>query len=128
MVEAHFSDTSTQSVEDRLKRVILHDLEHGKQGKTRKSDENDEYVRYNVIVIVRLPVLCRLFFCASCMASCLRKKGQASFVIGSFRPLDFGGAIISQPEDAFCIDISQSECYIVNNQLTKRLKDRKSVV
>ena len=87
--------------------------------------ENDEYVRYNVIVIVRLPVLCRLFFCASCMASCLRKKGQASFVIGSFRPLDFGGAIISQPEDAFCIDISQSECYIVNNQLTKRLKTMK---
>lgn len=90
--------------------------------------ENDEYVRYNVIVIVRLPVLCRLFFCASCMASCLRKKGQASFVIGSFRPLDFGGAIISQPEDAFCIDISQIECYIVNNQLTKRLKAMKGGV
>mgnify|MGYP002511400678 FL=1 len=44
LVEVHFSDTSTQSVEDRLKRVILHDLEHGKQGKTGKSDENDEYV------------------------------------------------------------------------------------
>jgi hypothetical protein len=44
LVEVHFSDTSTQSVEDRLKRVILHDLEHGKQGKTRNSDENDEYV------------------------------------------------------------------------------------
>ena len=39
LVEVHFSDTSTQSVEDRLKRVILHDLEHGKQGKSRKSDE-----------------------------------------------------------------------------------------
>ena len=24
---------------DKLKRVILHDLEHGKQGKSRKSDE-----------------------------------------------------------------------------------------
>ena len=39
LVEVHFSDTSTQSVEDKLKRVILHDLKHGKQGKTRKSDE-----------------------------------------------------------------------------------------
>ena len=39
LVEIHFSDTSTQSVEDKLKRVILHDLEHGKQGKSRISDE-----------------------------------------------------------------------------------------
>ena len=39
LVEVHFSDTSTQSVEDRIRRVILHDLEHGKQGKTRKSNE-----------------------------------------------------------------------------------------
>ena len=39
LVEVHFSDTSTQSVEDKLKRVILHDLEHGKQGKSRKSDK-----------------------------------------------------------------------------------------
>ncbi len=39
LVEVHFSDTSTQNVEDKLKRVILHDLKHGKQGKTRKSDE-----------------------------------------------------------------------------------------
>ena len=39
LVEVHFSDTSTQSVEDKLKRVIFHDLEHGKQGKPRKSDE-----------------------------------------------------------------------------------------
>ena len=39
LVEVHFSATSTQSVEDKLKRVILHDLEHGKQGKSRKSDE-----------------------------------------------------------------------------------------
>ena len=31
LVEVHFSDTSNQSVEDRLKRVILHDLEYGKQ-------------------------------------------------------------------------------------------------
>ena len=40
LVEIHFSDTSTQSVEDKLKRVILHDLEHGKQGKSRKCDKN----------------------------------------------------------------------------------------
>ena len=39
LVEVHFSATSTQSVEDKLKRIILHDLEHGKQGKPRKSDE-----------------------------------------------------------------------------------------
>ncbi len=39
LVEVHFSDTSTQSVKDKLRRVILHDLEHGKQGKTRKSNE-----------------------------------------------------------------------------------------
>ena len=39
LVEVHFSETSTQSIEDKLKRVILHDLEHGKQGKSRKSDE-----------------------------------------------------------------------------------------
>lgn len=30
LVEVHFSTTSTQSVEDKLKRVILHDLEYGK--------------------------------------------------------------------------------------------------
>ena len=41
LVEVHFSATYTQSVEDKLKRVILHDLEHGKQEKSRK---NDEYV------------------------------------------------------------------------------------
>lgn len=28
LVEVHFSDSSTQSIEDRLKRVILHDLQH----------------------------------------------------------------------------------------------------
>ena len=39
LVEVHFSDASTQSIKDKLKRVILHDLEHGKQGKSRKSDE-----------------------------------------------------------------------------------------
>ncbi|MDE6212575.1 MAG: transposon-encoded TnpW family protein [Lachnospiraceae bacterium] len=39
LVEIHFLSSSTQSVEDKLKRVILHDLEHGKQGKPRKSDE-----------------------------------------------------------------------------------------
>ncbi|MCM1280111.1 MAG: hypothetical protein NC304_14190 [Robinsoniella sp.] len=26
-------------MEDKLKRVILHDIKHGKQGKTRKRDE-----------------------------------------------------------------------------------------
>ena len=36
LVEVHFSDTSTQRVEDKLKRVILHDLKHGKQGKTEQ--------------------------------------------------------------------------------------------
>lgn len=45
LVEVHFSATSTQSVEDKLKRVILHDLaqcepcSHGKQGRPRESDE-----------------------------------------------------------------------------------------
>lgn len=39
LVEVHFSVTSTQSIEDKLKRVILHDLEHGKTRKSRKSDE-----------------------------------------------------------------------------------------
>ena len=38
LVEVHFSSTSTQSVADKLKRVILHDLEHGKQSRPRKSD------------------------------------------------------------------------------------------
>ncbi|MBO5073553.1 MAG: hypothetical protein J6C32_11370 [Eubacterium sp.] len=44
LIEVHFSNTDTQSVEDKLKRGILHDLEHGKQGIPRKSDENDEYI------------------------------------------------------------------------------------
>ena len=35
LVEVHFSDASTQNVEDKLKRAILRDLEHGKQGKPR---------------------------------------------------------------------------------------------
>ena len=39
LVEIHFSATSNQNVENKLKRVILHDLEHGKQGKSRKCDE-----------------------------------------------------------------------------------------
>ena len=39
LVEVHFSNTCNQNVEDKLKRVILHDLEYGKQGKPRKSDE-----------------------------------------------------------------------------------------
>ncbi len=33
LVELHFSETSTQSVEDKLKRVILHDLQHEKKNK-----------------------------------------------------------------------------------------------
>ncbi len=44
LVEVHFSDTSTQSVVDKLKRVVLHDLEHGKQGNQKKVMENDEKV------------------------------------------------------------------------------------
>ena len=39
LIEVHFNERSTQSVEDRLRRVILHELEHGKQGKTGKSGE-----------------------------------------------------------------------------------------
>lgn len=42
LVEVHFSKTSTQSVEDKLKRVILHDLKHGKQNRLRKNGKNDE--------------------------------------------------------------------------------------
>jgi hypothetical protein len=30
LVQVHFSKKSTQSVEDKLKRVIMHDLKHGK--------------------------------------------------------------------------------------------------
>ena len=41
LIEVHFSDTSAQSVEDRMKHVILHDLEHGKRGSQGK---NDEYI------------------------------------------------------------------------------------
>ncbi len=33
LVELHFSETSTQSVEDKLKRAILHDLQHEKKNK-----------------------------------------------------------------------------------------------
>ena len=36
LVEVHFSAASTRSVEDKLKRVILHDLEYGKQGNLKK--------------------------------------------------------------------------------------------
>ncbi len=36
LVEVHFSATSTQSIKDKLKRVIFHDIEHGKQGKPKK--------------------------------------------------------------------------------------------
>ncbi len=36
LIEVHFSAGSTQSVEDKLKHVIFHDLEHRKQGKTKK--------------------------------------------------------------------------------------------
>ncbi len=44
-IEVHFSDTSDQNVENRLKRVILHDLaqcescSHGKRDSQGKSDE-----------------------------------------------------------------------------------------
>ena len=36
LAEIYFSDKSTQSVENKLRRVILHDLKHGKQGKTKE--------------------------------------------------------------------------------------------
>jgi len=36
LVEIHFSEKNTQKVEDKLKCVILHDLEYGKQGKLGK--------------------------------------------------------------------------------------------
>ncbi len=45
LVEVHFSSRSTQSVEDKLRRVILHDLVQceqvhmGNRAKMRKSDE-----------------------------------------------------------------------------------------
>ena len=39
LTETCFNEKSTQNIEDKLERVILLDLEHGKQGKTRKSDE-----------------------------------------------------------------------------------------
>lgn len=39
LVEIHFSDIRTQNVEDKLKRVILHGLEHGKQSEKGKIDE-----------------------------------------------------------------------------------------
>lgn len=39
LVKGHFSTTSTLSIKDKLNRVILHDLEHGKQYKPSKSDK-----------------------------------------------------------------------------------------
>ena len=61
LVEVHFSDTSPQSVEDKLKRVILHDLEHGKQSKPRKSDGNTSLTSSNRgaqfgIIVIFLPI------------------------------------------------------------------------
>ena len=57
LVEVHFSDTSTQSVKDKLKRVILHDLEHGKQGRPGKSDENSiQKIHMNFIVNENSPL------------------------------------------------------------------------
>ena len=38
LAEVHFSDTSTQNIADKLKRVIFHCLGYGKQGRPRKSD------------------------------------------------------------------------------------------
>lgn len=38
LVEVRFSDTSTQSVGDKLKHVILHDLEYGRPSRPGKSD------------------------------------------------------------------------------------------
>ncbi len=53
LVEVHFSDKSTQSVEDKLKRVILHDLKHGKQEKVMK---NDFQARASVFKSPTLPI------------------------------------------------------------------------
>ncbi len=39
LVELHFNANSSQSVEDKLKRVIFHDLEYGNQGRIGKFDE-----------------------------------------------------------------------------------------
>ncbi len=39
LVEVHFNANSSQSVEDKLKRVILHDLEYGNQGRIENFDE-----------------------------------------------------------------------------------------
>ncbi len=39
LVEVHFNANSSQSVEDKLKRVIFHDLEYGNQGRIGKFDE-----------------------------------------------------------------------------------------
>ncbi len=39
LVEVHFNANSNQSVEDKLKRVILYDLEYGNQGRIGKFDE-----------------------------------------------------------------------------------------
>lgn len=58
----------------------------------------DGYIQHNLAYGTGtdvFPSFAACSFCASCMASCLRKKGWASSVIGSFRPLDFGGAISS---------------------------------
>lgn len=38
LVEVRFSDTSTQSVDDKLKRIIHHDLEYGRPSRPGKSD------------------------------------------------------------------------------------------
>ena len=40
LVEVHFSSTSTQSIEDKLKRVILHDCRPGKSDNTSLTSSN----------------------------------------------------------------------------------------
>ena len=39
LIELHFNANSTHNVEDKLKRVILNDLEYGNQSRTKKFDE-----------------------------------------------------------------------------------------
>ncbi len=39
LIELHFNANSTQSVEDKLKRVILYDLEYGNRDRTGNFDE-----------------------------------------------------------------------------------------
>ena len=85
LIEVHFSDTSTQSVEDKLRRVILHDLVHGKQGKSRKmmntsltsSNRCCHFINYPLVFIFAVfqitvwRTACNVF---STLAFCLKSR------------------------------------------------------